>query len=66
MTRIRELRQKKGLSIAALCYETKTHPTALSLAERRKLAPGKRVRDAVCSFLGIPENEAFDTDGLAL
>lgn len=66
MTRIRELRQEKGLSMAALSYETQVHPTTLSLAERRKLAPGKRVREVISLFLGVPEEEVFDADGLAV
>ena len=66
MTKIRELRQSRGLSMAALSYRTQVHPSTLSLAERRKLAPGKRVREVISSFLDIPEEEAFDSSGFAL
>jgi ribosome-binding protein aMBF1 (putative translation factor) len=65
-TRIRDLREKQGLSISGLCHQLRLNATTLSLAERRKLAPGPRVRKEVCAFFGISEQEAFDGDGLAV
>lgn len=66
MTKIKELRQDRGLSIAGLCYETRIHPTTLSMVERRRLAASQRVKEVVSSFLGIPQEQAFDGDGLAV
>ena len=66
MTKIMELRKRYGLSIAGLCYETRVHPTTLSMVERRKMVASGRVRESVSSFFEIPENEAFGTDGFAL
>jgi DNA-binding XRE family transcriptional regulator len=66
LTRLKQLRQAKGLSIAGVGYETRIHPTTLSLTERRKLAPSPRVRQAVSSFLGVTEDEVFDVEGLAV
>ncbi|NLL36545.1 MAG: hypothetical protein GX256_03360 [Fretibacterium sp.] len=66
MTRIRELRQDKGLTMVGLSYETKIHPSILSLVERRKAPASERVREGLSSFLGIPLREAFDDNGLAI
>lgn len=66
MTVLKELRQSRGLSIAAMSFETRVNATTLSLLERRKVAPSPRVREAVSVFLGIPETQAFDGDGLAV
>jgi DNA-binding helix-turn-helix protein len=66
MTRIRELRQAKGLSMAMLSYEVRIHPSILSLVERRKAPASERVREGLSSFLGIPMREAFDDKGLAV
>lgn len=66
MTRIRELRQAKGLTMAVLSYEVRIHPSILSLVERRKAPASERVREGLSSFLGIPMREAFDDKGLAV
>ena len=68
MTRIRELRQAKGLTMAMLSYETRIHPSILSLVlvERRKAPASERVREGLSTFLGIPLREAFDDKGLAV
>ncbi len=66
MTRIRELRQAKGLSMTGVSYETRIHPSILSLVERRKAPASKRVREGLSTFLGIPLREAFDDRGLAV
>ena len=66
MTRIRELRLSRGLRVIDLSFETRVHPSQLSCIERRKLAPSVRVREILCAFLCVPENEAFDGDGLTV
>ena len=66
MTRIRELRQAKGLTMAGLSYEVRIHPSILSLVERRKAPASERVREGLSAFLGIPLREAFDDKGLAV
>ena len=68
MTRIRELRQAKGLTMAELSYGTRIHPSILSLVlvERRKAPASERVREGLSTFLGIPLREAFDDKGLAV
>lgn len=55
MTQVREMRQRQGLSITAMSFETRVNATTLSMLERRRLAASPRVRKAVSSFLGIPE-----------
>jgi hypothetical protein len=65
MTKLRRLREKKGLSIISISYETRIHPTAISSIERRKLAPASHVRKALCDFLETQENEMFDRQGFA-
>lgn len=66
MTLVKELRQKRGLSIAAMSFETRVNATTLSLLERRKVVPSSRVREAVSSFLGISDTQAFDGEGFAV
>ena len=62
----RTLREERGLSIVALSHEIKVNPTVLSLAERRRLVPSKRVREAVSGFFKVSENQLFGSDGLAI
>ena len=66
MTRIQILRKALGLSVAGLSYETRIHPSTLSLVERRKAPASERVRGGLSSFLGMPQREAFDDKGLAI
>ena len=66
MSKARELRQRKGLSIVALSHELKINPTVLSMAERRRLAPSGRVRKAVSEFFAVPEAKLFGDDNLAI
>jgi transcriptional regulator with XRE-family HTH domain len=66
VTRIRELRQKKGLRAIDLAFSTKIHPSNLSSIERRKLAASMKAKGALCSFFGVREDEVFDADGLAV
>jgi transcriptional regulator with XRE-family HTH domain len=66
MTRIRALRQKKGLRAIDLAFLTKIHPSNLSSIERRKLAASVKAKEALCSFFGVTESEVFDSNGLAV
>jgi len=52
--------------MAGLSYETRIHPSILSLVERRKAPASERVREGLSAFLGIPLREAFDDKGLAV
>jgi transcriptional regulator with XRE-family HTH domain len=66
MTRIRELRQGKGLRLIDLAFETRIHPTQLSYVEQGKVAASARVKETLCSFLGAGADELFDGNGLAV
>jgi transcriptional regulator with XRE-family HTH domain len=66
MTRIRALRQGKGLKLIDLAYETRVHPTQLSSIERGRLVASARAREAICSFLGVDKNELFDGNNIAM
>ena len=66
MTRMRELRQGRGLKCIDLAFETRVHPAQISGVERRKVAASAKVRQAVCTFLDVPEKELFDANGLAM
>ena len=66
MTNARRLRIERGMSIAGMSHEIKANPTVLSMAERRRLTPSKRVREAVSNFFAVPEGELFGNDGLAI
>jgi DNA-binding XRE family transcriptional regulator len=66
LTKIRELRKEKRLTISGLSHQLGLNATVLSLTERRKLVPSGRVKKEVCAFFGIPEQQVFDGDGLAV
>lgn len=66
MTRVRELRQQKNLSVIGLSYETHIHPTEISGIEHRKRAASANARAKLCAFFGIAEGEAFEDGGLAM
>ena len=66
MSKIRELRQQRGLSIAAMSHEARVNATVLGMTERRQLAPSRIARKAVSDFFGIPEAQLFSDGGIAL
>jgi transcriptional regulator with XRE-family HTH domain len=66
MTRIRELRQEKGLRLIDLVFETRIHPTQLSYVERGKVAASARVKEKLCSFLGAKACDLFSDSGIAV
>jgi transcriptional regulator with XRE-family HTH domain len=66
MTKIRELRQGRGLKLIDLAYETRVHPTQLTSIERGKLAASARAKEAICSFLGADGDELFDGNNIAV
>ncbi len=65
MTKIRKLRQILALSIAGMSYNTRIHSSTLSRVELRREAASARAREVISSFLGIPQDEAFNSDGFA-
>ena len=65
-SKARELRQQRGLSIVAMCHETRVNPTILGMTERRQLAPSKKVRETVAAFFKVPEAQLFGDNGIAL
>ena len=54
-TKSRILRRERGLSIVAMSHQVEANPTVLGMAERRQLAPSKRVRETVSKFFCVPE-----------
>lgn len=66
MTKIRALRQARGLSIAEFSHEARVNPSVISVVERRRGVASRRVQEAVAAFFGIPQDEAFDGEGMAL
>ena len=66
MSNARQLRQQRGLSIAALSHEILDNASTLSSVERRKIAASKNVRRKLSEFFSVPESQLFDTDGLAI
>jgi transcriptional regulator with XRE-family HTH domain len=66
MTRIRELRQKRGLRLIDMAFETRIHPTQLSYVERGKVAASARVKEKLSSFLGVELKELFGSNGIAV
>ena len=66
MTKIRELRQKMGLNVTRMSWEARIHTSTLSRVELRKQTASARNRELISSFLGIPQEEAFDSEGFAV
>jgi transcriptional regulator with XRE-family HTH domain len=66
MTKIRELRQGRGMKLIDLAFETKVHPTQLTSIERGHLAASARAREAICSFLGVKADDLFNGNNIAL
>ena len=66
MTKIRELREAKGITVISLAFSTKVHPTQLSSIERGKLAASTRAREALSSFFNVATNQLFDENQIAI
>jgi transcriptional regulator with XRE-family HTH domain len=66
MTRLRQLRVKKGLRILDVVLATKVHASQISAIERGRLAVPSRAREELCSFFGVETNELFNENGLAV
>jgi transcriptional regulator with XRE-family HTH domain len=66
MTRLRELRVKKGLRILDVMLATKVHASQISAIERGRLAVPSRAREELCSFFGVKASELFDEIGRAV
>ena len=64
-TKIRKARKASGLSLSALSRETQLNVTVLGQVETAKLVASSRVRSVLCGFLGLDENTAFQSNGLA-
>lgn len=63
MNRLREFREKAGLSQVELARRVRIASTNLSAIERGRLAPWPKVRRALEEELGVPERELFGDDG---
>ena len=66
MTKVRALRQARGLNIVEFSREARVNPSAVSCVERRKAAASRRMQEVMSAFFGIPQAEAFDGEGMAL
>ena len=66
MTKIRELREERGLKSIEVAYSTRIHPTQLSSIEVGKLAASTRARETISSFFGVRESELFGENGIAV
>ena len=66
MTRLREERQRKGLSIATFSHGTLLNPSSVSVVERRKGVASPQFRRAVSEYFGISEENFFDSEGFAV
>ena len=66
MTKIRALRQARGLSIVEFSHEARVNPSVISVVERRRGVASRKVQEAVAAFFGIPKGELFDDEGWAM
>jgi transcriptional regulator with XRE-family HTH domain len=65
MTKLQEIRRRRGLKAIDVCCGTRLHPATISAIENRRQVPGRETRAKLCSFLGVQEAEMFDDNGLA-
>ena len=66
MTRIRELREGRGLRVIDLAFETRLHPSQISCIERRKSAASGRARDILSAYFEVDADSVCDHGGLAV
>ncbi|MDR0616549.1 MAG: helix-turn-helix domain-containing protein [Synergistaceae bacterium] len=66
LSRLRELRLKKGLRILDVTCATKVHSPTLSSIERGRLAVPASAKETLCSFFGVEPGELFNNNGLAV
>jgi len=66
MSKSRELRLKKGLSIIDLSHKLDIHPSMISQLERGRTSAGAKVRKTLCSFYRVPEGKLFNSNGFAI
>ena len=66
MSRIRDLRMKKGLSISKLSQVAGVNASVVSWAELGKLAASPAVRTTLSNFYGEAEEELFLKNGMAI
>ena len=57
--RLKEHREKAGLSQTELAWKSKMAAQNISAIERGKLAPWPRARKALAEALNVPERELF-------
>ena len=60
MTKIRELRLERGLSISKASQEAKLNGSALCQVELGKLAPSPAFRVTLAAYYGKPEGSLFN------
>ena len=63
---IKELREKEGLSISKTSQKAGVNAASLCQIERGRLAASVAVRAKLAEFYGKPENELFNSIGLAI
>lgn len=66
ITKIRALRQARGLTISELSHEVRLDSTLISAIERRRFSASCKYQEALSAFFGIPREEIFDDGGRAL
>ena len=66
MTRLKELRQEKGLRILDVTCATKIHSSTLSQIERGRLAVPIQTMGVICKFFGVDKDVLFDKNRIAV
>ena len=62
MLKMRQIRDARGLSLAALCGLTGIGEATLSRIEREHIFPYPGWRRRISEALGVPEDEVFTTE----
>jgi transcriptional regulator with XRE-family HTH domain len=65
ITRLREFRKAKQLTLTDICRAKGWNIGLLSQAERRRIVPSTRLRRELARFYRVRESTIFDSEGLA-
>lgn len=65
MSKLREIRKERGLTIFDVAMGSKVRESQLSMIENRRMVAYPGQRKALTTFYGLPEEAIFDENGFA-
>lgn len=65
LTRLKAVRMRRGYTQWGFAQTIGCHPSSVSAVENRLRTSWPQFRQAACKVLNLPENELFESSGLA-